>query len=291
MSKKTILIQLDCDEHASVFDRVVAIDSGLDVLFSHSNVKPEQVRELVHGAIFTRGSKDLHQTAFFIGGSNVEKAQEIHFQVIRSMIPQYGLTVSSMMDANGCNTTAVAAVRTILKSIDCTKATALILAGTGPVGQRVASLLTRLGCIVFVGSRNLEKAEFVSKSISSKRHLSTVQGVAPESQKEIRQILEKCDILISCGAVGIKLVDKAAWTLPNIKIALDLNGVPPAGVEGIEPNDSGGQKEGIICFGALGVGKLKIKIHRRCIGALFENNQTILDEDTIFDLSDTISDK
>ena len=289
MSKKTTLIHLDCDDQASVFDRVVAIDSGIDVLFSYSNVKPEQVRDLVHGAIFTRGSKDLHRTAIFIGGSNVAKAQEIHAQVQYSMIPQYGLTVSSMMDANGCNTTAVAAVRTILKSINCSNATALILAGTGPVGQRVASLLARVGCLVFVASRNLEKAQIVSSNISSKRKQSSVQGVSPENQKELRKIIEKCDILVGCGTPGVKLAEKNTWALPNIKLALDLNGVPPSGLEGIEPTDTNNQREGINCFGALGIGRLKMTIHRKCILALFENNQTVLEEDTIFDLSESVS--
>ena len=57
--KRKILIQLDSDPHPSVFDRVVAIDAGADEVFSYGGVKPEQVRGLVHGAIFTRGPKDL----------------------------------------------------------------------------------------------------------------------------------------------------------------------------------------------------------------------------------------
>ena len=69
--KRKILIQLDADQHPSAFDRVVAIDAGVDELFSYGGVKPEQVAGLVHGAIFTRGPKDLKRTALFVGGSNV----------------------------------------------------------------------------------------------------------------------------------------------------------------------------------------------------------------------------
>src|SRR6266581_4744701 len=69
--KRKILIQLDSDPLPSVFDRVVAIDAGVDELFSYGGVKPEQVRDLVHGAIFTRDTKELHRTALFIGGSDV----------------------------------------------------------------------------------------------------------------------------------------------------------------------------------------------------------------------------
>ena len=33
-------------------------DAGADEVLSYGNVQPEQVRDLVHGAIFTRGPKD-----------------------------------------------------------------------------------------------------------------------------------------------------------------------------------------------------------------------------------------
>src|SRR5260370_25226934 len=81
MDKRKILIQLDSDAQASVFDRVVAIDAGADEIFSYGAVKPEQVRDLVYGAIFTRGPKDLKHTAFFIGGSDVAAAGRLLGQI------------------------------------------------------------------------------------------------------------------------------------------------------------------------------------------------------------------
>ena len=66
VDKRKILIQLDGDPQPSVFDRVVAIDAGADELFSYGGVQPGQVQGLVHGAIFTRGPKDLKRTALFI---------------------------------------------------------------------------------------------------------------------------------------------------------------------------------------------------------------------------------
>ena len=56
---KSILVQLDTDPQPSVFDRVVAVDAGVDQLFSHGGATPETVESLVHGAIFTRGIPDL----------------------------------------------------------------------------------------------------------------------------------------------------------------------------------------------------------------------------------------
>src|SRR5438270_4656713 len=101
VDKRKILIQIDGDPQPSVFDRVVAIDAGADELFSYAAVKPEQVQSLVHGAIFTRGAKDLRHTAIFVGGSDVAHGEKLLREVVRHMIPPYGLRVSIMLDANG----------------------------------------------------------------------------------------------------------------------------------------------------------------------------------------------
>src|SRR5437660_8769231 len=138
MDKRKILIQLDSDPHPSVFDRVVAVDAGVDDLFSYGGVRPEQVRDLVHGAIFTRGPKDLKRTALFIGGSDVAAGERLLQEALRHMLPQFGLRVSVLLDANGANTTAAAAVRVAGKHLSLRGTPALILGGTGPVGQRVA---------------------------------------------------------------------------------------------------------------------------------------------------------
>ena len=59
----------------------MAIDAGADEVFSYGGVQPEQVRDLVHGAIFTRGPKDLQRTAFFIGGSDVAAGEKLLAEV------------------------------------------------------------------------------------------------------------------------------------------------------------------------------------------------------------------
>src|SRR2546423_4007108 len=77
MSRPKILIQLDSDQHPSVFDAIVATDAGVDRLLQYGGVEPADVRDLVHGAIFTRGPQDLMNTAIFIGGSHVKAGGEV----------------------------------------------------------------------------------------------------------------------------------------------------------------------------------------------------------------------
>ena len=62
--KPTILVQLDTDPLPSVFDRVVAVDAGVQHLFSYGGITPQNVMALVHGCIFTRGGKDLARISF-----------------------------------------------------------------------------------------------------------------------------------------------------------------------------------------------------------------------------------
>src|SRR5688572_12222139 len=152
MTKPKILIQLDSDAHASVFDAVVAIDSGVEKLLQYADVEPMQVRDLVHGAMFTRGPADLAHTAIFIGGSNVSVGEKLLEQVKKCFFGP--MRVSVMLDANGANTTAAAAVLAAEKHVALQGAEATVLAATGPVGQRVVRLLARERARVRVASRS-----------------------------------------------------------------------------------------------------------------------------------------
>ena len=159
--KPTILVQLDTDPLPSVFDRVVAVDAGTQHIFSYGGITPQNVMPLVHGCIFTRGGKDLARTAIFVGGSDVAAGEAVLAEVKKHLIPQYGLSVSILLDSNGSNTTAAAAVRAAGRHIDLSSAKSLVLGGTGPVGQRVARLLVKAGGHVRLGSRQKERSEAV----------------------------------------------------------------------------------------------------------------------------------
>ena len=74
---KKLLLQLDSSRLPSVFDAVVAFDAGADEVMSRGGVAEEDVRDLVHGCIFTRGPKDLKNTAVFIGGTDMSKGEKL----------------------------------------------------------------------------------------------------------------------------------------------------------------------------------------------------------------------
>jgi methylenetetrahydrofolate/methylenetetrahydromethanopterin dehydrogenase (NADP+) len=285
---RRILIQLDTDPLASVFDRVVAIDAGVDELFSYGGVSPEDVEPLVHGAIFTRGPADLSNTAIFIGGSQVDAGEEL-FERVRGLF--FGpLRVSVMMDSNGCNTTAAAAVLAAKKHIEPKGRTTLVLAGTGPVGRRAAQLLAREGALVRLASRSAERAAATVAAVQSAVPGVQLSAVSTGTPAALAAACQGVEILISAGAARATLLSaRQREAIATLKVAVDLNAVPPLGLEGVEVTDKGTERQGAACYGAIGVGGTKMKIHKACIARLFEANDQLLDTDAIYEVGTSIS--
>jgi hypothetical protein len=99
-------------------------------------------------------------------------------------------------------------------------------------------------------------------------------------------VLESAELLLNAGPAGVQLVPRAAWAgRGSLRAAADLNAVPPLGIEGIEVTDNGTVRDGVPVFGALGVGGLKMKIHKACIARLFERNDVVLDVESIAEIA------
>src|SRR5437899_2505600 len=287
--KPTILLQLDTDPQPSAFDRVVAIDAGAAQVFSYGGVRPENVRELVHGCIFTRGPKDLHRTAIFIGGSDVAAGETVLAEVRKHLLPQFGLRVSVLLDANGANTTAAAAVRAAARHLELRGCPALVLAGTGPVGQRVARLLVREGAQVRVGSRQQDRAARTCAAIQQQVPEAHLQPVATAASGDVQAALAGCTLVVAAGAAGVLLLPRAVRVAAtDLKVAIDLNAVPPLGMEGVQVSDQATPRDNLLCYGAIGVGETKMKIHKAAIAQLFASNDQILDAEEVYALAQGI---
>src|SRR5256712_5786487 len=103
-SMRKLLLQLDSSRLPSVFDRVVAYDGGADEVMSYGGITPGEVRDLVYGCIFTRGPKDLKNTAVFIGGADMAAGEGLPAPAQQAGFQPF--TRSPMLDSNGANTTA-----------------------------------------------------------------------------------------------------------------------------------------------------------------------------------------
>lgn len=278
-----ILIQLDTDALPSVFDRVVAVDAGADQIFSYGGITPENVEGLVHGAIFTRKPSDLKNTAIFVGGSNVAAGEAVFNKVRKSF---YGpMQVSVMMDSNGSNTTASAAVLAAAKHLDLSKTTAVVLGGTGPVGCRAAQLLLGAGATVRLGSRSLEKSQATAGLLSAAVDTTLLQPVQVAGSSDLQKVCLGAELIIAAGAAGVELLPEESWRqLAGLHVLIDLNAVPPVGVGGVEIMDKATERHDVLCYGAIGVGGSKMKIHAAAIRKLFEANDQKLDTAAIYEI-------
>jgi hypothetical protein len=89
--------------------------------------------------------------------------------------------------------------------------------------------------------------------------------------------------VVAAGAAGVELLaSEDLHAARSLAVAIDLNAVPPSGIGGIEPQDQGVMRASLCCYGALGVGRLKMKIHRKAIASLFSTNDLVLDAEEIY---------
>ncbi|MEX2352672.1 MAG: NADP-dependent methylenetetrahydromethanopterin/methylenetetrahydrofolate dehydrogenase [Gammaproteobacteria bacterium] len=280
---KKLLFQFDTDPHPSVFDAVVAYDGGADHVIGHPGCTPDMIQSLVEGTIFTRSESNKKYTAIFIGGSNVNTGDALLEAVKKQFFGNF--RVSVMLDCNGCNTTAAAAVASMLKNGDIKGKKAVILAGTGPVGSRAAVMLSRAGAKVAITSRNMARSKETCQGLQARFGVD-IEALEATTREQRAGQIEDANIVFATGAAGVQLLDASDWLEnPNIEIVADANAVPPAGIGGVGMTDRGKDHNGKIVWGPIGFGPAKLTLQRHCVTSLFGQNDLVLDADEIFNLA------
>ena len=284
---KKLLFQFDTDFHPSVFDTVVGYDGGADHVIGHGSLTPENIAALVEGTIFTRAPKDKKNTAIFVGGSDMAAGQILFEAVQKHFFP--GFQVSVMLDSNGSNTTAAACVAKLGTSGIFVAKKAVVLAGTGPVGQRAAAMLALEGADVTITSRQLWNAEKACEAMEARFNVK-INAAAAASYDARAEAIKDANIVIATGATGVELLKPEHWqNNAALEMLADANATPPLGIGGIGVMDKGIDCHGKIVWGAIGFGALKLALHRACIAQLFESNTLVLDAENIFALAKTMA--
>jgi len=283
---KKLLYQFDTDPLPAVFDNVVAYDGGADHVIPYGGVNPKNVGALVDGAIFTRAPKDKKLTAIFVGGANMADGEELLKAVRKKFFSNF--RVSVMLDSNGSNTTAAAAVAWLAHGRSLAGKKAVVLAGTGPVGQRAAVMLAREGAQVTITSRDLARGQEIVKQIAARFKVEIGVVAAPDIESRA-QAIEGAHIVLGTGAGGIQLLEEKHWKdSPTLELVSDANASPPPGIEGLDLMDKATTRHGKTVWGAIGFGALKIALQRACVAKLFEQNDLVLDCEEIHALAKTM---
>ena len=286
MMSKKLLFQLDTDAIANSFDTIVGYDGGADHVIPHGGVNPQNVGMLVDGSMFARSPREKQFSAIFVGGSKLAEGQALFEAIKKKFFANF--RVSVMLDSNGSNTTAAAGVAYLIKHCLAAGKRAVVLAGTGPVGQRAAAILAREGAEVVITSRVLARAQAACKLIKERFGYDCIPVAAVDDASR-GKALAGARIVYAAGAAGVQLLCETDWMdNPTLEVICDANATPVLGVQGIDMTDKAVERHGKIVYGALGIGDLKMKLHRQCIARLFEQNDLLLDAEDIYGIAKTM---
>lgn len=274
--KRSIIHMFDPMPHNSPFDVNMAMDAGFDVLMPYNQVKLEHVNGLVQDAIFSRGPAGVKRTAIFIGGRDMGLAMDMIEAAKRAMVPPF--EVSVFADPSGAFTTAAALVACVEKELrskhgkelkDCN---AVVFGGTGPVGIATGVIAAQCGAdTALVDHMSVDNALDAAKEYN--RLFGTdLRGTCASSEADKAHLIATADVVFCTAKAGIQVLSKEALAAATkLKVAGDVNAVPPLGIEGIKLKHFGvplvhaGNAPGAVGVGALAVGDVKYKLQQELL--------------------------
>jgi len=268
MPKPFILHMLTTAKNLSPFDVNMAVDAGWLSATPYTNVEASEVQGLIQDVIFSRSPKGLKNTGIFVGGRDTKQAMDMLKTAKNSMLPPFEVSVFS--DPSGAFTTAagmVAIAEDALKTkfdTDLKGKNIIVLGGTGPVGQVAAVLAAKAGANVRIIGRQLEKAQRTADMCNEEFGDGKI-NITAGGDADKAEYMKTTDVVFSTGAAGIELLSaELIASAPQLKVATDVNAVPPAGVAGLDAFDNGkaiaGSNSGAVGIGALAIGNVKYQV-------------------------------
>jgi hypothetical protein len=281
---KKILIQLDTDQHPSAFDAIAAYDADVDVVLRYGEITADSLTDVVQGAIFPRGPDGLANTAFWVGGSRVRDGEAVFAAAQKLFFDPFRPSI--MLDSDGSNTTAAAAVARVRSAVDLKGSRAAVV-GVGPVGLRTAELLRREGAEmtlftfppdVMEGGHRRARGVAVAEEAG-------FEVVEPSSSDELDAALAGRVVIFAAGPAGTQILRRSGWGQNGARVVVDYSAAEPVGVEGVDRMDSLKEDDGVLKLGALAVGGPKMKLQKRCVHRMFEAKGTVLDLEGVYDVA------
>ncbi len=268
--------------HMSPFDVNMAYDAGWDAAIPYEGVALEETADMVQDTIFSRGPAAVRRTGIFLGGRDTYLAMDMLEAARQAMVPPFEISV--MADPAGGFTTAAALVALVEKRLGEAHGVTLqgqevyIFGGTGPVGVASGVLAAEAGARVkLVSHESPEKARREAEHCN-RRWGGDLDGVAARDAQQRRALLEQADVVLATAKAGVQVLEaELVRAAPRLKVAADVNAVPPAGIEGVGVKDDGvaypGSVSGAVGIGALAVGNIKYGTQHALLKRLYSTEQ------------------
>jgi methylene-tetrahydromethanopterin dehydrogenase len=276
MEKPFILHMFTPEKNLSPFDVNMALDAGWISAIPYLNIELGEVTALVQDAIFSRTPSGLKRTGIFIGGRDAKLAVDMLRTAKKSMVPPFEVPVFA--DPSGAFTTAAAMVAVVEQALhtqfqtDFQGKSVLVLGGTGPVGQIAAVLAAKAGATVKIIGRQLEKAQRIAE-LSNAEFGDATTAVEGDADANKAELIKTADVVFATAAAGIEVLSaELVAAAPQLKVAADVNAVPPSGIAGLGPHHKGtpigGSPSGAIGFGALAIGNVKYQTQHQLLNRM-----------------------
>jgi methylene-tetrahydromethanopterin dehydrogenase len=286
MAKRSILHMFDPMPNNSPFDINMALDAGFDVLIPYNNVKLDSVHGLTQDAVFSRSPSGVKRTGIFIGGRDLGLAMDMLNTSKQAMVSPF--EVSVFADPSGAFTTAAALVTCAEKELkakhnkELKECSVVIFGGTGPVGIATGIIASLAGAdVTLTDHLSIDTAVDVAKAYN-RRFNCTLKGVVAKSKADKIQLISNTDIIFCTAKAGIQVLNASILKeATQLKVAADVNAVPPSGIEGINNKDSGAplihaiNAQGAVGIGALAIGNVKFQLQHELLKAMLGAEQPL----------------
>lgn len=286
MEKRSVIHMFDPMPHNSPFDVNMAVDAGFDVVIPYSQAKLEHIHGLVQDAIFSRGPAGVKRTAIFIGGRDMGLAMDMIRAAKRAMVPPF--EVSVFADPSGAFTTAAALVACVEREIkskhglDLRGLNAVVFGGTGPVGIATGVIASLCGAeTALVDHLSVDTALEAAREYNG-LFGTRLRGTRASSEADKAHLLATADVVFCTAKAGIQVLGANVLAkATKLKVAGDVNAVPPLGIEGIKLKDSGRplihalNSPGAVGVGALAAGDVKYKLQQEMLRFMLETEKPV----------------
>jgi methylene-tetrahydromethanopterin dehydrogenase len=283
MERPYILHMFTPGRQMSPFDINMAVDAGYQVVVPYAEVGADHIAAMTQDVIFSRGPKGVSRTGIFIGGRDALLAADMLAKSRAAMVKPF--VVSLFADPSGAYTTAAAMVACVEAALQraptpqtLSGQRVVVLGGTGPVGRIAGVIAALAGAQVSLSSRNGIDVAEEAASQTGARFGVTLVGVSAGDRAALRTSLAQADVVLACAAAGVQVVSaEDLGFAPGLKVAADVNAVPPAGIAGVGVMDDAAPLAGsaAVGIGALAIGNVKYQTQHRLLVQMRESDKAL----------------
>lgn len=287
MKKRTVLYMLEPMQHNSPFDINMAVDADYDLILPYNQVGLEAINGMTQDMIFSRGPEGAQKTGMFIGGRDIGLAMDMLEAAQKAMVPPFQISV--MADPSGAFTTAAALVAMVEQQlgekhggIGLAGLNTIVFGGTGPVGIATGILAALHGAQTTIADHaSLDRALEIANAYGARFGVA-LDGTCAASEADKAHLLQRADVVFCTAKAGIQVLKASVLAeAQQLKVAADVNAVPPLGIEGVKRTDCGTplkhavRSPGAVGIGALAIGDVKYKLQHRLLRSLLRHDEPV----------------